>query len=84
MSIDILLSILLTLTPIFAGTVAYFMKSLLHRIRDLENSTQHHLSDSDARQLLADKLDPIHADISDIKDGLNKLFDLFVQEIKKR
>lgn len=76
-STDIIITVVV---PVVMAIGAYVVKSIINRIEVLENKTGQHVSDTQVRQLLADKLDPMKSDLSEIKEAIKKLFELYINE----
>ena len=45
---------------------------------------QHVVSETEARQLISDKYDPLACDIKEIKEMQRKLFDLYVESVSQK
>lgn len=75
--------ICIAVIPIISGMGAFIMKNILARLDRLEEETKSHISESEVRQVLDDKLDSIKSDVIEIKVALEKLFDLYVNQFKK-
>lgn len=77
MDLQLLHILLLVVLPVISGMVVYIMRNILTRIEELEHKSLEIVSETDVRQILADKLDPIHDDLKEIKDSLKQLYNLF-------
>lgn len=69
--------------PLLLSIGAYFMRTIISRIEALENQGKITVSEPQVRQILVDKLDPIKDDLQEIKENIKKLFDLYVNNLKK-
>jgi hypothetical protein len=61
---------------------AFFMKSMIERIKELEDQMTNKLSEAAVRQIVADKVDPLKEDLKEIKDSLNQIFHLLLKADK--
>lgn len=68
---------------IVLSVATYFIKHLLVRLSTLEAQMQTKIDDVEARQLIQDKTEPVNANIAEIKEKLDKLFDLYIANLKK-
>lgn len=75
-TIPILVYVLL---PTIVGAGAYFMKSFLDRVHTLEIKVQDKINETECRQLLSDKLDPLVNEIKDLKIQVTKIIDLLIE-----
>lgn len=66
--------------PILAGIVLFLVKHLHARLLRLENT---HMPKDDIRTLIEDKIGGLRGDIKEIKDKIEKLFDLYLNDHKK-
>lgn len=73
--------------PAFVGGASYIMKGIFTRIDALEKELPKKVEETEVRQLLTDKIDPIKDDINDIKQDIDmlaskidKLIDLFLKK----
>ena len=72
---DIILGATISLLCAIA-TIAY--NSISKRIRTVE---ENYSNKQEIRQLVEDKIGGLHADINEIKEKLDKLFDLYIEKI---
>lgn len=63
---------------LLSGLVIYLLKNenLNKRVRYLEENSY---SKQDVRQLIDDKMGGIHSDLRDIKQKIDKLFDIYIE-----
>ena len=81
---DISLTLLIYIAvPIIAGVVGMFIKSIQSDILVLQEKIQHMTTEPEVRQLLDDKITPIRDDIHEIKEKLDKIFDLYIADRNK-
>jgi len=73
---DIFLYVLL---PGIISVSGYLIKNLMNRIQDLESQLLTKMSEDRVRLLLQDKIEPIKEDLKDIKDTVNKLYELQIK-----
>lgn len=71
---------LYVLVPLVTGLVAYIMKTTIGRLDDVEKKASDAVSEAFVRRILDDKIAPIQEDLRDIKDKLDKLFDLYINK----
>lgn len=75
---ETLITVASVVLPLFAGIIAYFVRNIMSRIEKLEQSLDTAVTEQQVRQILTDKIDPVKEDMSDIKDNIKKLFDLYI------
>jgi hypothetical protein len=80
MSMDIILMLGGAGLSLLNGILVHLLKTVNQRIRTLELS---HFTKQEVRQLIDDKIGGLHSDIQDIKDKIDKLFDLYIEQHKK-
>lgn len=78
-----LTTLLFIVSAAFTGA-GFLIRSVLGRISILESRIQDSMSEVKVRQLIQDKYDPIQEDIHEIKDKLNKIFDLYVKTLNSK
>ena len=66
--------------PILTGIVLFLIKHIHVRMLRIEST---HMPKEDIRTLIEDKMGGIRSDIKDIKNKIEKLFDLYIAEHKK-
>lgn len=66
--------------PTLIGIIGFFMKSILARIDILEKEIPSKLNETEVRQLLVDKIDPIREDIKDLQIKLDKIVDILLKK----
>lgn len=76
MDIKIIIDILVIL--VIPGVIAFF-KYLMNKIDNLEQEMKSKISEEDARQLLADHLEPVKEDLQDIKNLQIKLYEFLLK-----
>lgn len=83
MTLDIASILGYIILPLVTASGSHIINGLFRRIAVLEDKMQHTTSEPQVRQLIQDKYDPLAQDIRDIKEKLDKLFDLYLQDNKK-
>lgn len=58
----------------------FIMNHLYHRIEVLEQQQKEMPTKQEVRDMLNDKIDPVKEDIADIKQALNKVFDILTKK----
>jgi Tfp pilus assembly protein PilO len=76
--VDIKLIIDILLVLVIPGLIGFF-KYLMNKIENLEQEMKSKISEEDARQLLADHLEPVKEDLQDIKDLQIKLYEFLLK-----
>lgn len=71
--------IIYIVTTALVGLLGFFVRSHMQRIDTIEKAMDTKLSEQQARQLLADKLDPVKETLEDVKDKINKLYDTLLK-----
>ncbi len=66
--------------PVFTILILPIIRGLYVRLDTLEKQIQNKVSSSDVRQLLSDKLDPVHEDLSEIKQQLNQIINRLIDK----
>lgn len=79
---DLLNFVLYVGLPLILGAGAYVVKSVLLRISELEEKVNDAVTETQVRQLLGDKIDPIKEDLEEIRLSINKLFELYLKQMK--
>lgn len=72
-------SLLITAATGIAGIIAYFLRLQMQRLDTLEQQMPMKTTESEVRQILADKIDPIKESMSEIKDKVDKVIDLLLK-----
>ena len=81
---DVSLTVLIYIAvPIISGVVGMFIRTLLGDIAVLKADLQTKTTEPQVRQILEDKIDPLVSDIHEIKEKLDKIFDLYIQDRNK-
>lgn len=80
MSMDIILTLAGAGLSLLNGLLIFLVKNIYHRLSTLESS---HFTKLEVRQLIDDKIGGLHSDIQDIKNKIDKLFDLYIEQHKK-
>lgn len=72
--------------PLISLIVFPLVKSKLdsqeERLKGLEEKARHLTTETQVRQLIIDKYDPLYLQLEDIKEKLDKLFDLYIEQSK--
>lgn len=63
---------------------AFIMKSIIMRIETLEQQIKDVVSESQVRQIIADKMDPIHQDVQEVKEQLQQFLTLYLQDRSRK
>ncbi len=66
--------------PIILGIGTFIMKSIHMRLDEIEKVLPSKLNRGDVRQIVSDKIDPIHEDLKDLKDQVDKVIDLLIKK----
>lgn len=66
--------------PLAVAFIGYLMKSHLEEVAELKEKIAHFMTESQVRQVLEDKLDPLKEDISEIKATLNHILTMLVDK----
>lgn len=77
---DVVRTVLMyTLIPGCLGLGTYFMKTLLSRLDSLEREMTVRVDEPKVRQILDDKINPLREDIQEIRQQVQKIYDLLVK-----
>lgn len=76
--------ILYIVGPTVLGVTGYLYKSIINRIDELEEKIEKKVTETVVRQILADKLDPLREDLKEIKDSIRNLFELYLNDFRKK
>lgn len=68
------------LVPTVFAVVGFIARNFHVRLSSLETQIVRKLDQSEVRQIVSDKIDPIREDIHEIKEDLTKLIDLMIQK----
>lgn len=68
--------------PLLVSLATWSLKGILERIRNLEFEMQRKTSETQVRQLVSDKYDPLASDIREIKETQAKMLDLYLEFAK--
>ncbi len=74
-----LLDILYSSVPVLVGVLGYLGKSYMNKISKIEEELDTKLSEQQTRQILSDRLDPIKESVEEVKEKLDKLYDLLLK-----
>lgn len=66
--------------PVISIMVIPFFRNIFMRIRELETQIQHKVTDTEVRQLLEDKIDPVKQDLQEIKAQLNQIINRLIDK----
>jgi len=66
--------------PFLVGLVLFLIKHIHARLLHLEKS---HMPKEDIRILIEDKIGGLKVDLRDIKEKINKIFDLYLNDHRK-
>ena len=61
------------------GIGGYFVKDLMTRLFTVEQEVRTKPTEAEVRQILADKIEPIHSDLAEIKESLRQVYELLVR-----
>lgn len=78
MDIDLLLKLSYILVPICLSAAGYFVRAILKRLDVVEAKLEKTITESEVRQLLADKIEPLREDVLEIKRKIDRIFDLLL------
>lgn len=62
--------------PIIVGIGTYVMRDFVSRIADLEHKMENKVTDAQVRQTMEDNIGPLREDMQEVKQKLDKLFEL--------
>lgn len=68
------------IVPIVFTLIGFIARNFHMRLSQLEVEMPKKLDQSEVRQIVADKIDPIREDIHEIKEDLGKLIDLLIHK----
>lgn len=68
---------------IISGLVTYTLKNQDNRLAKIEARIMDVNTEFEVRQMLNDNIEPMKDDIKEIKQRLNQLFDLYLQDNRK-
>ena len=68
------------LLPILSSIGAYVVRDIINRISVLETKIENKVTDTYVRQIMNDNIQPIREDMDEIKQKLDKLFDLIYSQ----
>lgn len=71
---------LLFIGTILVGIIGYFVRAEMQRLDELEKQMPFKITDSEARQLLEDKINPLKESIVDMKVAVDKVYDLLIRK----
>lgn len=67
--------------PVLIGLGTYIVKTLiLTRLDTIEDMLPSKLNETQVRQLLTDRIEPIREDIHDLKEKLDNIYDLLIRK----
>lgn len=72
--------IIFVILPFVGAIGAYFMKTHVDRIEQLEKSIALKTTEPEVRLIIADKTDPIKEDIKEIKADISKILDILLKK----
>jgi len=75
------MSLVPTFSLVITGLCGYFIRVQMQRISDLETEMQNRIDEEAARQLLADKLDPVREDVREIQLKLDQIMALLMKPL---
>jgi len=78
MSIDIINIVVYSSASLILTMGTFIIRNVLLRIDSLEERMREAVTEQQVRQVLQDRYEPVLEDIKEIKEKLNKLFDLYV------
>ncbi len=80
MSLESIISIGITLITIVCAPVIYMAKTFMQRIDTLEKNISNKMDEASIRILIADKIEPLHEDLVEVKSLLNKILEIQLQD----
>jgi hypothetical protein len=71
------------IVPLVTALITYILRSFGQRLDAIEEKLNHRITETEVRQIIADKVDPLKESLKEIKDKIDKLFDLILaKEVK--
>jgi Tfp pilus assembly protein PilO len=80
---SLLLSISIPVITGFLSILGFWVKSMMNRIEKLEERQKTKQDEQQVRQLMADKVDPLKEKLEEIKDSVDRLYDLWINNSRK-
>lgn len=69
---------LYVILPLVSGLGSFLLKTMHDRIDMLEKRMQDRMTEQEVRQLLGDKIDPVQENIKEMKEKMDKIYDLLM------
>lgn len=82
MDLDTLLKICYIIVPTALAVIAFLIRAPLNRLAALEEKVIDFTTKEELRLALQDRIEPIKEDLIEIKQQLNKLYDLLLSSNK--
>ncbi len=76
---DLLKALLPYVASAVIGIGAFIVKTVFDRLGVLEKAVNAKTDEAAVRQIVADKIDPIHEDLQEVKASLAKVIDLLIE-----
>ena len=82
MLIDLETIVIYAFLPSVITMGSFIVRSFVKRLDELEDKMQRSTTEPQVRQLINDRYDPLAQDIREIKEKLDKLFDMQLQQLR--
>lgn len=65
--------------PLFITMGSFILRNFMNRIEKLENRSMEQITETEARQILSDKLDPVKETLTEIKKQIEKITEFLIK-----
>ncbi len=79
---SLFLSIIIPLITGVLSVLGFWGRSMMQRIDQLEERQKTKQDEAQVRQLMSDKVDPLKEKLEEIKDSVDRLYDLWINSHK--
>lgn len=79
MNENLALFLMYIVAPVIVAMGSYLMSTFLNRISTLEKTMVNKVEEPEVRQILADKIDPLREDISELKNKIELIYSLLLK-----
>lgn len=76
MSIDQMIYLIVTA---FLGLIGFLLRNHMQRIDNIEKTMDSKLNEQQTRQIMNDKLEPLKEGLDEVKEKLDKLYDILLK-----
>lgn len=73
-------SILSISASVILGILLFVLRSIHQRLGSVEDATKRFMPKHEVRELIEDKIGGIREDITEIKDKINRLFEIYIDD----